>query len=64
MMPPGALDEICAPMNAPGIAPISSDVVMPNDTCPYSKCPRDAAATSGTACTRSVPTSCDGFSAG
>ena len=41
----------------PGRAPISSDAVRPNWKSPNRMCPRDAEATSGTACTRSVPTS-------
>ena len=31
MIPPGARLEIWAPMNAPGIAPISSDAVMASE---------------------------------
>ena len=44
-------------MYTPGMQPTSSDAVMPSWKSPNSTCPSAAAPTSGTACTRSVPTS-------
>ena len=55
--PSGALEDMCAPRNTPGMQPISSDTVRPSTKSPYRMCPRAAAPTSGTACTRSVPKS-------
>ncbi len=57
MIASGARDETCAPMITPGTAPSSNDPVSPISNSPHSRCPMAAASTSGTACTRSVPTS-------
>ena len=64
MIPPGARLEIWAPMNAPGIAPISRDAVIANEKSPNRRWPSAAAPTSGIAWVRSVPTSADAFSPG
>ena len=56
-MAPGSRDDSWAPMNAPGIEPTSSAPVTDSWKSPKMRCPIAAAATSGTACTRSVPTS-------
>ena len=55
--PPGARDERCAPTQTPGMQPRSSDVVRSSWKSPNRMWPSAADATSGTACTRSVPTS-------
>ena len=54
---PGSRDDSCAPMNAPGIEPTSSAAVTDSSRSPKKMWPSAAEATSGTACTRSVPTS-------
>ncbi len=45
-----------APTTTPGIAPISSVAARPRSASPLTRWPRAAAATTGMACTRSVPT--------
>src|SRR4029079_3071546 len=62
--PPGARLEICAPMNAPGIAPSSSDTVIAAEKLPNRTWPSAAAPMSGMAWVRSVPTREDAFSPG
>ena len=58
MMPSGAFDESRAPTYTAGSAPIRIDVVRPSSKSPTSMCAIAADVTSGTACTRSVPTNC------
>ena len=50
-------DEIRAPSQTPGIAPTRMLPASPNWKSPKSRWPTEADATSGTACTMSVPTS-------
>ena len=64
MSPPGARLEMWAPSQAPGTAPIRSDEATANENAPNSRWPAAAAATSGIAWARSVPTSDDALSRG
>ena len=53
----GAREEKNAPISTAGTAPRMIEAVTPNSTVPKISAPRAAAAVSGTACVRSVPTS-------
>ena len=64
MIPPGARVEAWAPIQAPGIAPISRDDATAIEKLPNTRWPAAAEPTIGMAWTRSVPTSADAWSAG
>jgi hypothetical protein len=53
----GARDESKEPTSTAGTLPMMTAAVSPNCTCPNASAPSAAAAVSGTACVRSVPTS-------
>src|ERR1035437_7806893 len=53
----GARDDSSEPISTAGTLPTMMEAVTPNSTCPKASAPRAAAAVSGTACVRSVPTS-------
>ncbi len=60
----GARDESSEPISTAGTLPTMINAVTPNTTCPKVSAPRAAAAVSGTACVRSVPTSWPALSIG
>ena len=60
----GAREESSEPISTAGTLPTMIDAVTPNSTCPKVSAPRAAAAVSGTACVRSVPTSWPALSSG
>ena len=60
----GARDESSDPISTAGTLPTMINAVTPNSTCPKASAPRAAAAVSGTACVRSVPTSWPAESSG
>ncbi len=60
----GAEDDSLAPTYTPGRLPIRMDVVRPSLKSPNSTCASAADPTSGTACTRSVPTRSPALSVG
>jgi hypothetical protein len=60
----GARDDRNEPISTAGTLPITIDAVTPNWTVPNTSAPSAAAAVSGTACVRSVPTSCPALSSG
>ncbi len=64
MIPPGARLEAWAPSQAPGTAPMRSEEATVKEKSPKMRWPTAAAATSGTAWARSVPTSWDALRAG
>src|SRR5215472_2287010 len=53
----GARDDKYEPISTAGTLPMTIDAVTPNSTCPNTSAPSAAAAVSGTAWVRSVPTS-------
>ena len=60
----GAREESSEPISTAGTLPTMIDAVTPNSTCPNVSAPRAAAAVSGTAWVRSVPTSWPADSSG
>ncbi len=60
----GTVEESIEPTSTAGTLPMISDAVTPNCTWPNTSAPSAAAAVSGTAWVRSVPTSCPALSAG
>src|ERR1022692_3482800 len=60
----GARDDSSEPISTAGTLPTMMEAVTPNSTCPKASAPRAAAAVSGTACVRSVPTSWPALSIG
>ena len=56
-IPSGAREDRRAPRYTPGKLPSRTEAVRSSLKSPYRMCPRAAEATSGMACTRSVPTS-------
>jgi hypothetical protein len=60
----GARDDRNDPISTAGTLPITIDAVTPNWTVPKTRAPSAAAAVSGTAWVRSVPTSCPALSSG
>src|SRR5579862_2890854 len=60
----GTREESREPIRTAGTLPTMIELVRPNSTCPKVSAPRAAAAVSGMACARSVPTSWFAASAG
>jgi hypothetical protein len=60
----GAREESSEPTSTAGTLPTMIDAVTPNSTCPNVSAPSAAAAVSGTAWVRSVPTSWPADSSG